>query len=212
MVYTTAMQADVDRVLLHRNQIAARIGELAEEIAHDLATDLAPQAGRPNDAHAELTLIPILTGSIIFVSDLIRQLPLKLQIRLISVTSYPGTATSSRGAKIQAALTNVPQNLGGAHVLVIDDILDSGSTLRAVSDYLRQRGPATVRTCVFLRKQRPEAMACPVDYVAFDIPDEFVVGYGLDFDDYYRNLPDVCALKSSVIEAAQARIASQSLA
>ncbi len=196
------MQADIDRVLIHRDAIAARIGELGQQIAADLARD--------NDA--QLTLIPILTGSIIFVSDLIRQLPLKLQIRLISVTSYPGTATSSRGATIQQALTNVPQDLRGAHVLVIDDILDSGSTLRAVRDYLRQRGPAEVRTCVFLRKQRSEAMACPVDYVAFDIPDEFVVGYGLDFDDYYRNLPDVCTLKPSVIEAAQSRVADETVA
>jgi hypoxanthine phosphoribosyltransferase len=202
------MQADIDCVLLDRDRIARRIAELGREIAADLARDLDSEPPRGEDAPpgGELTLIPILTGSIIFVSDLIRQLPLKLQIRLISVTSYPGTATSSRGATIQAALTNVPQSLAGAHVLVIDDILDSGSTLRAVSDFLRQRGPATVRTCVFLRKQRPEAMACPVDYVAFDIPDEFVVGYGLDFDDYYRNLPDVCTLKPSVIEAAQARV------
>ena len=195
------MQADIDHVLVHRDQIAQRVGELADQIAGDFA----PLCGPGAPASAELTLLPILTGSIIFVSDLMRQLPMMLRIRLVSVTSYPGTATATRGATIQKALTNVPADLSRAHVLVVDDILDSGHTLREVSQFLRDRGAATVRTCVLLRKQRPQAMACPVDYVAFDIPDEFVVGYGLDFDDYYRNLPDVCTLKPSVIEAAQAR-------
>lgn len=198
------MQADVDRVLIHRDQIAGRVHALAQQIVADLQVD---QSRSRREPPGELTLVPILTGSIIFVSDLIRHLPMLLQIRLISVTSYPGTSTASRGAKIQDALTNVPQDLTGAHVLVIDDILDSGHTLRAVTHYLKQREPASVRTCVLLRKQRPEAMATPIDYVAFDIPDEFVVGYGLDFDDYYRNLPDVCTLKRSVIEAAQSRAA-----
>lgn len=196
------MLADVDRVLIDRAALARRVAELAARIVDDLRDDLQREAHGDGQT-AELTLIPILTGSIIFVSDLIRELPLKLQIRLISVTSYPGTATTSRGATVQAALTNVPQNLRGSHVLIVDDILDSGNTLRAVTKMLASRGPASVRSCVLLRKRRPEAMDVPVDYVAFDIPDEFVVGYGLDFNDYYRNLPDICTLKAGVIRAAQ---------
>ena len=184
------MRNDLQRILLDAPQIAERVRALANDISADLAAD----AGRGE----ELTLVPILTGSIIFLADLIRHLPQRMQIHLMSVTSYPGRATASQGAKIDATLTNVPDDLAGQHVLLIDDILDSGNTLRAVSDELRRRGPASLRTCVLLRKQRPEAMAFPVDYVAFDIPDEFVVGYGLDFDDYYRNLPDIGVLKPEV--------------
>ena len=148
----------------------------------------------------EVTLIPILTGSFIFVADLIRHLPIYMQIRLLSVSSYPGRSTSTRGASVNAALTNLPDSLEGQHVLVIDDILDSGNTLKLVNDLLKQKQPASLRTCVLLRKQRPEAMASHVDYVAFDIPDRFVVGYGLDYDDYYRNLPDIVTLRAEVVD------------
>ena len=146
--------------------------------------------------------MPILTGSIIFLADLIRRLPLPMQIRVMSVTSYPGTATSSKGASIEAALTKLPEDLSSNHVLIVDDILDSGNTLRLVKQTIEQRNPISLRTCVLLRKKIPSAMSFDVDYVAFDIPDEFVVGYGLDFNDYYRNLPDIVTLKQHVYEQA----------
>ena len=191
------MKADVAKVLIDRHAIAQRVKELAVQIAADVT-------GQPRQGDdAEVTLVPILTGSIIFVSDLIRHLPLRMQIRMISVSSYPGTATSSRGTSIQAALSNVPERLDGRHVLILDDILDSGRTLRSVTDLLAARNPASVKSCVLLRKRRPEAMDFPLDYHAFEIPDEFVVGYGLDFNGYYRNLPDICTLHPHVIEAAQ---------
>lgn len=186
------MQQDLEHVLVDRDRIAKRIAEVGREIYDDLLAD--------DGIAGEITLVPILTGSIIFVSDIIRHLPVRMQVGLISVTSYPGTATTSQGAKIEPTLTNVPKDLTGRHVLIMDDILDSGNTLRAVTEELAQRNPASLRTCVLLRKQRPEAMDFPVDYVAFDIPDEFVVGYGLDFDGYYRNLPDIATLKASVIQ------------
>lgn len=147
--------------------------------------------------------MPILTGSIIFVSDLMRRLPLRMQIHLMGITSYPGTAMSSKGATIRKGLTNLPTDLSDRHVLLIDDILDSGSTLRLAVDELESKRPASLRTCVLLRKQRPEAMDFDVDYVAFDIPDEFVVGYGLDYDDYYRNLPEIVTLNKQAIERQQ---------
>lgn len=186
------MQNDIEKILIDRNAISDRLDELAEAIVDDLSQ----LEGEPP---TEITLVPILTGSIIFVADLIRRLPIKMQIRLMSVTSYTGTATSTQGAKVEAALTKIPESLEGLHVLVIDDILDSGNTLREVTDILQARNPASYRTCVLLRKQRPEAMAFPIDFVAFDIPDEFVVGFGLDYDDYYRNLPDIVTLKPEVI-------------
>lgn len=189
------MQRDIEKVLIDRHAIGRRIDQIAAEIIDDLDDPAADGVDGP-----EITLVPILTGSIIFVSDLIRRLPLRMQISLISVTSYPGTATTSRGASVEAELTKVPESLTGRHVLIIDDILDSGNTLRLATDLIRRRGPATLKTCVLLRKQRPEAMDTPVDYVAFDIPDEFVVGYGLDYDDYYRNLPDIVTLRREIYD------------
>ena len=187
------MQRDIEKVLIDRHAIGRRIDQIATEIIDDLEDPASGDGDGP-----EITLVPILTGSIIFVSDLIRRLPLRMQISLISVTSYPGTATTSRGASVEAEMTKVPESLDGRHVLIIDDILDSGNTLRLATDLIQQRGPQSLRTCVLLRKQRPEAMATHVDYVAFDIPDEFVVGYGLDYDNYYRNLPDIVTLRREV--------------
>lgn len=189
------MQDDIAKVLIDRKAIAARVESLAAQIAGDVTRE----AGEPGGDGTEITLVPILVGSVIFLADLIRHLPMRMQIRVMTVASYPGTATSSQGAKVNATLTTLPERLDGRHVLVVDDILDSGNTLRLVTDVIRQRNPVSVRTCVLLRKQRPEAMGFPVDYVAFDIPDEFVVGYGLDYDDYYRNLPDIVTLRPEVV-------------
>ena len=187
------MQADIEQVLIDRHAIAARVRELAEQIASDLGPAM-------DQADQHITLVPILTGSIIFVSDLIRHMPMRMQIKVISVTSYPGKATASRGASLEASLTKLPASLEGRHVLVVDDILDSGHTLSHVRDIIEQRQPASYRSCVLLRKQRPQALNTANDYVAFDIPDAFVVGYGLDYDDYYRNLPDICTLRREVYQ------------
>jgi hypoxanthine phosphoribosyltransferase len=182
------MRDDLERVLIPADRIAARLDELGAQLNAEWADD-------------EMTLVPVMTGSFIFAADIVRLLPRRMQLHLISVTSYPGTATSSQGASLEPTLTKLPDDLAGRHVLVVDDILDSGRTLRLVVEALRQRGPACVKTCVLLRKQRPEAMDFPVDYVAFDIPDEFVVGYGLDYDGYYRNLPEIGVLSPRVIAA-----------
>ncbi len=187
------MHADLDRVLIEAPAIAQRVAELARQVLDEWKD--AP-GGTP-----EITPVPLMTGSFIFAADLIRHMPQMMQIQLMSVSSYPGTATTSQGVHIDRRKSNVPDDLTGRHVLVIDDILDSGSTLRAVTEDLRSRNPEAIKTCVLLRKQRPEAMAFPVDHVAFDIPDEFVVGYGLDYNGYYRNLPDIGVLSEKAIEA-----------
>lgn len=191
------MQDDIDHILIDRHNIAQRVETVASQIMSDLLAD-----AKGEGESLEITLVPLLTGSFIFAADLIRHLPVKMKIRLLSVSSYPGTATSSRGAQIKDDLSYLPASLAGQHVLVIDDILDSGNTLKLVSKTLAAMNPASLRTCVLLRKQRPEAMVFPVDYVAFDIPDEFVVGYGLDFNDHYRNLPDIVTLREEVIAQA----------
>ena len=133
----------------------------------------------------------------IFCADLIRQIPIAMKIGLLTVSSYPGKSLRTQGSQI------LGQQLGdvhGRHLLLVDDILDSGGTIRLVTQMLRELGPASVRTCVLLRKDRPAAQDVHADYVGFEIPDEFVVGYGLDFNNYYRNLPDIVTLKSEVIE------------
>ena len=194
------MDADIDRVLVGREAIAQRLDELAGE----LTGDLLDESYSTRDAQ-ELTLVPILTGSLIFVADLMRRLPHRLRIHLVSITSYPGPAVTSRGASVQQGLTNLPESLEGRHVVLVDDILDSGATLRLARDLVLERRPASVKTCVLLRKRRAAAMAFDVDYVAFDIPDAFVVGYGLDYDDLYRNLPEIVTLKRDALADAPGR-------
>lgn len=174
------------RVLLSRDRIAARVEALAGEIA----TAWERKEGEP-----EITLVPVMTGAFIFAADLIRHLPQQMRIHLVQIRSYPGTATTSQGVKLDPAKTNVPEDLTGRHVLVIDDILDSGRTMAAIKAELLSRGAADVATCVLLRKpnscRAADAAEFDVDYVAFDIPEAFVVGYGLDHDDHHRNLPDI---------------------
>ncbi len=182
-----AVRSDIDKVLISREKIARRIVELGEEISRDLAR---------LDEDGEILLVPILTGSIIFVADLMRCLPQKLRIEMLTASSYPGKSTESQGVKI---VSELPDDLSGRHILIVDDILDSGNTIRLVRQAITGRGPRSVWTCVLLRKQIESAMTTPCEYIGFDIPDEFVVGYGLDYDDYYRNLPDVVTLKREAL-------------
>ena len=185
------MHLDIDRVLISQQQIAERVAQLARLITEDHTT---PKLDRP----AQVTIVPVLTGAMIFCSDLIRHIPIAMRIGVVSVSSYPGQSVTSQGAQV------VAQQLGDLHgrrVVLVDDILDSGQTIRLVQSVLRQQGAASVKTCVLLRKNRPATRDVEVDYVGFEIPDEFVVGYGLDFDNYYRNLPDIVTLKTDVLEA-----------
>ena len=183
------MHRDIDRVLISQYQIMARIREMAEQITRD-------HLGGAGSEGAEITIVPILTGAMIFCGDLIRQLPMKMKIGLMTVSSYPGKSIRTQGSQI------VGQQIGdirGRHVLLVDDILDSGGTIQLVVPILRDLGAASVKSCVLLRKDRPVAKQTHVDYVGFEIPDEFIVGYGLDYSDYYRNLPDIVTLKPEVI-------------
>jgi len=180
---------DIERILITRDAIAERIEALGREIHRDLEGQTSGE---------DVILMPILTGAVMFVADLMRHLPFKLKIGVVAVSSYPGTSMSSRGAQLTSAL---PDDLAGRHVLIVDDILDSGGTIRLIREEVERRSPASVRACVLLRKMIPAAMDTPCEYVGFDIPDEFVVGYGLDYDDFYRNLPDIGVLKKDVISS-----------
>lgn len=190
------MQTDLEHILVSRDQIAKRVCELGAAIARDLDSALT--------AHdARVVLIPVMTGALVFAADLIRQLPLKLRLGLVAVSSYPGTSMTSKGARLESEL---PHDLAGAHVLVVDDILDSGQTLAMVRQIIEAQNPASVRICVLLKKPKTaRKREVEAEYVGFEIPDEFVVGYGLDFDGLYRNLPDIATLRAEVAQAARPR-------
>lgn len=188
--YPTGMFPELGEVLIDEAQIAARVRQLGEEIAEDLRAEV--EAGRSD----RIVLVPILTGAMVFVADLIRHMPLKLSLGVVAVSSYPGRSMESKGAAIRGEL---PRDLAGKHVLIVDDILDSGRTLALIRDLVRDQQPASVRICVLLRKEIAGGRAVPVDvdYTGFDIPDKFVVGYGLDFDGYYRNHPAIVTIKGA---------------
>jgi hypoxanthine phosphoribosyltransferase len=177
------------RVLISRDRIAARVADLGRQITADLERSMAS-----GPAGQSLVLVPILTGSMVFLADVIRHIPLQMSIRPVTIRSYPGTATTSHGAAIMG---DVPTDLAGTHVLIVDDILDSGRTLGLLRRLFMAQRPASLRIAVLLRKdeatgRREEKVE--VEYVGFDIGDEFVIGYGLDYDGYYRNLPDIGVL------------------
>jgi hypoxanthine phosphoribosyltransferase len=180
------MIEDIQRILLDRQTIQARVQQMARQIAADYA------AG----GHREFLLMPLLTGSIIFVADLVRHLPIRMRIDVLAVSSY--RATTHQGTRVLYPTTF---DVRDKQVLVIDDILDSGRTLKTVTDLQREQGAAGIKTCVLLKKNLPKPPAMTADYVGFEIPDEFVVGYGLDFNGYYRNLPDIAILHPRVFQS-----------
>jgi hypoxanthine phosphoribosyltransferase len=184
------MQRDIDRVLISKDEIAERVKELAKQIMED-------HSEPKMIGEAEITIVPILTGAMIFCCDLIRQIPMPMKIGLMTVSSYPGKSIRTQGTQV---LSQQLGNVKGRHVVILDDILDSGGTLRAVVPVMESLGAATVKVCVLLRKDREGTRDVQADYVGFEIPDEFVVGYGLDYNDFYRNLPDIVTLKSEVID------------
>lgn len=179
------MFPEIERDLIDEARIAARVHQLGRTIATDMQRDIE-RTGRD-----QIVLVPILTGSIVFVADLIRHMPLKLQLGVVAVSSYPGQSMTSKGAAMRG---EIPKDLSGKHVLIVDDILDSGRTLALVRRVILEQSPASVRTCVLLTKQVPRAEPITADYSGFEIPDAFVVGYGLDFDGYYRNYPRIAVL------------------
>ncbi len=186
-----ALQRDFSTILIERDRVAQRVHELGHQITRDLR-EAGVNLDDPQAANSRVVIIAVLTGAMVFVADLIREMPVKLHIELVAVSSYPGTSVESKGVKMKTAL---PSDLGGAHVLLIDDILDSGQTLHTLVDLIGRQHPASLRTCVLLRKPGKAKIDIKPDYVGFDIPDEFVVGYGLDFDGLYRNFPGIAVLR-----------------
>jgi hypoxanthine phosphoribosyltransferase len=180
------MHEDVAKILLHTATILARL----DEIAHEIRTDYAGK---------DLTVVMVLNGALMLCADLLRRIPLPLKLDCLRVSSYHGgTETTGEVIFDQIALPDINDR----HVLIVDDILDSGLTLAAIVQKLRTEcRPLSVKSCVLLRKKKERLAAIDADYVGFDIADEFVVGYGLDYDERYRNLPYIGVLRPEVYGA-----------
>jgi hypoxanthine phosphoribosyltransferase len=174
------LHADVGEVLLTEQDIAEKVAELGARITDDYA-------GRT------LTLVSVLKGSLPFMADLMRAIDLPLRIDLMEVSSYGGTATESSG--LVRILKDLSASIENEDVLIVEDIIDTGLTLNYLVRYLRGKNPASLRICTLLDKPARRLVEIPVDYVGFTIPDRFVVGYGLDFGEIYRNLRYVGVLR-----------------
>ncbi len=173
--------ADTLDLHISREQIAARVAELAARVDADYG------------GVDELVLIGVLKGSFIFLADLARHLTIRHRVEFIAVSSYGDRESTESGAV--RLLMDVRHDIAGCHVLVVEDIIDTGCTLAYLLRLLGARGPASLRACTLLRKPDRSQVDVPVEYVGFDIPDVWVVGYGLDFAERYRTLPDICSVR-----------------
>jgi len=180
------MHADVEEVLLSGEEVQARVAELGAQLATDYE-------GR------EPVLVSVLKGSIIFLADLVRAMPIPLSIDLMEVSSY-GTSTESSGQV--RILKDLSTSIEGREVIVVEDIIDTGLTLNYLLRYLHDKGPASIRICCLLDKPARRLAPIEIDYRGFTIADRFVIGYGLDYGERYRNLPYIGVLRPSVYGAA----------
>ena len=180
---TPDLVADVAEVLLSEEQIQAKVAELGARISADFD-------GR------ELTLVSVLKGSLPFMADLMRAITIPVQIDLMEVSSYGGTATESSG--LVRILKDLSSSIDGRDVLIVEDIIDTGLTLNYLVRYLRGKNPSSLRICTLLDKPARRLVEIPIDYLGFEIPDRFVIGYGLDYGERYRNLRFVGVLRPEV--------------
>ena len=182
------IDADVEEVLLSGEQVQARVAELGAQLATDYA-DRDP------------VLVSVLKGSIIFLADLVRAMPIPLSIDLMEVSSYGASTESSGQVRI---LKDLSTSIEGREVIVVEDIIDTGLTLNYLLRYLHDKGPASIRICCLLDKPARRLAEIEIDYRGFTIPDRFVIGYGLDYGERYRNLPYIGVLRPSVYSPATA--------
>ena len=182
-VENPGMMLDVKEVLISSAEIQEKVRELGMRITEDYA-------GK------SLFLVGILNGSVVVLSDLMRHIGLPCEIDFMDVNSYGAGTTSSGEVRI---LKDLDRDVTGRHLLIVEDIVDTGLTLSHLLRTLRSRGAATLEICTLLSKPSRRRVDLDVKYLGFEVPDEFVVGYGIDYAGAYRNLPDVCALKPEVL-------------
>jgi hypoxanthine phosphoribosyltransferase len=175
---------DIERVLISETRIHRRVAELAREITHTYL-------------NTELSIVGVLNGSIVFLGELLHRLPIPTRLDSVVASSYRAGTLSRGPVKIHRKF-RLP--LRGRHVLVVDDILDTGRTLSLICKHIRHHRPASLRTCVLLDKPSRRIKPIKADFVGFTIPDAFVVGYGLDFAEQYRNLPCIAVLKPQLYQ------------
>ncbi len=176
------MMGAIERVLISKEELDKKVKELASRISKDYE-------GK------ELVIIGVLKGGFIFLADLAREITIPVDLDFMSVSSYGNSSKSSGVVKI---IKDVDTNIDGKHVLIVEDIIDTGLTLNHLVELLKTRGPLSVKICAALDKPSRRKAFVQVDYKGIEIPDEFVVGYGLDYGGKYRNIPEVCILRKDV--------------
>ena len=181
-------EGDIKSVLLSEEQIQSRTAELAAQIADTYRTAIG-------ESGQDLLLVTVLKGAVMFVTDLARSIPLPTQLEFMAVSSY-GSSTSSSG--VVRILKDLDRDINDRDVLIVEDIVDSGLTLSWLLRNLATRQPRSLRVCTLLRKPDAVRAAVAIEYVGFDIPNEFVVGYGLDYAERYRDLPYIGTLEPKV--------------
>ena len=178
------MLKDVERILITSEEIGARVRELGQQITNDYAGQ-------------EILMIGVLRGAVIFMADLARSIKRPMDIDFMAITSY-GLSTNSSG--VVRIIKDLDEVVEGRHILIIEDIIDSGLTLNYLVDNIKSRKPASVRICTLLSKPDRRKVNVTVDYNGFIIPDHFVAGYGLDYAGKYRNLPFIGVLKPEIYQ------------
>ena len=176
------MNKDIKKILIEENELKSKVAEIAAKITEDYK-------GK------DLLIVCVLKGAVVFASDLIRKIDLPLDIDFMAISSYGANTKSSGVVRI---LKDLNTGIEDRHVLIVEDIIDSGLTLAYLADNLRSRQPASVEICTILDKKERRTINLDIKYAGFVVPDEFVVGYGLDYAEKYRNLPYIAVLKEEV--------------
>lgn len=178
------MNNDIKKILIEEKELQDKVAELGAKITQDYK-------GK------DLLIICVLKGAVVFLGDLVRKIDLPLDMDFMAVSSYGANTKSSGVVRI---LKDLDENIEGKHVLIVEDIIDSGLTLAYLIENLKSRGPETVEICTILDKKERRTIDLDIKYTGFSVPDEFVVGYGLDYAEKYRNLPYVAVLKEEVYQ------------
>jgi len=182
-VFSMALSDDIDRILISEDDLQARVAELGNEISALYSDEDCP------------LLVSVLKGSFIFLADLTRHIDVRHEVDFMVTSSY-GAATESSG--VVRILLDLESSVEGRHVMIVEDIVDTGYTLEYITRNMRTRGPASLRVCTLLSKPTRREVDVQLDIIGFEVPDEFVVGYGLDYAEHYRNLRFVGVLKQQV--------------
>ena len=183
------LKEDVAEVLISQEEIRAKVKELAHRISEDYRGQ-------------ELLLVCILKGGMVFLADLMREMEIPVEIDFMAISSY-GDGTVSSG--VVRILMDLETNIEGKNVLIVEDIIDTGRTIDYITEMLRSRDPASLSICTLLDKRARREVEVPLHYIGFEIPDKFVIGYGLDYGQIYRNLPFIGVLKAELYRSPESQ-------